>query len=250
MDSDYLSNTVADKLGLPIIPATHNGKPLSLDGKATQGMIVPNVVVGQVRYPGIAFALLSPHQLPETPDHHGNVDGILGAPALMPFAVLLDYAHDRMTLWAPGGLSVDEMKNAGFQPLGTVPITPSPTDENEWSAHIKFTDGANTAEQDLIVDTGANRTTVPSTVARQLKLKKDGEGQAALFLNKTITVDYGHVAEMQTGDLTLRNQTVYYAEQDLLEYPVSLSMNTFHGYVVLLDFGGKKMYVGSLTAAH
>ena len=111
----------------------------------------------------------------------------------MPFAVLLDYAHDRMTLWAPGGLSADEMESEGFHPLGTVPITPSPSDENQWSAHIKFTDGASTAEQDLIVDTGANRTTVPSAVARQLKIRKGGDGQAALFLNKTVTVDFGRV---------------------------------------------------------
>ena len=177
VDSDYLSDTVANALGLPIIPATHNGKPLSLDGKATRGMIVPNVVAGQVRYPGIAFALLSPSQLPEGPDHQGNVDGILGAPALMPFAVMLDYAHDRMTLWSPAGLSAADMSRAGFRPLYTVLLTPSPTDENQWSAHVRFTEGADTAEQDLIVDTGANRTTVPSAVARQLKIKKDGDGR-------------------------------------------------------------------------
>ena len=52
---------------------------------------------------------------------------------------------------------------------------------------------------------------------------------------------------MRIGDLTLRDRTVYYAEQDLLEYPVSLSMGLFRGQDGLLDFGGKKMYVGSLT---
>ena len=36
-------------------------------------------------------------------------------------------------------------------------------------------------------------------------------------------------------------------EQDLLVYPVSLSMNLFRGYAILLDFGQKKMYVGTLT---
>ena len=83
-------------------------------------------------------------------------------------------------------------------------------------------------EQDLIVDTGADRTTVPSGGAAT---DKGGEGQATLFLNKPITVDYGRVAQMQIGDLTLRNPTVFYAEQDLLDYPVSLSMNLFRGYV-------------------
>ena len=175
VDSDYLSATVAGQLGLPTIPATHAGKPLLMDGKPEQGMVVPNVVAGQVRYPAIAFALLSPGQLPETSDHRGHIDGILGAPALMPFAVLLDYAHSRIVVWSPAGLSVAEMNSEGFQPLGTVPMTPSPTDENQWTAHVTFTEGNETAEQDLTVDTGANRTTVPSTVARRLKLPKDGE---------------------------------------------------------------------------
>jgi predicted aspartyl protease len=248
VDSDYLSSTVADKLGLRTIPATHGGKPLFLAGKALQGVIVPDVVVGQARYPGIAFALLSPGQLPDAPDGRGNIDGILGAPALMPFAVMLDYAHDRMTVWSPSSLTADDMAQEGFHALYAVPITPSPTDENQWTAHVMFTQGTKKAEQDLTVDTGANRTTVPPGVARQLNIKKDGEGQATLFLNKPITVDYGRIAQMQIGDLTLRNATVYYAEQDLLEYPVSLSMNLFRGYIVLLDFGRHKMYVGTLSA--
>ena len=249
VDSDYLSDTVAGGLGLPIRPATHAGKPLTLNGKAMLGMIVPNVVTGQVRYPGIAFGLLSPSQLPESPDHRGHVDGILGAPALMAFAVMLDYEHNQLTVWSPAGLSADDMSRAGFHPLGAVPIASSPTDENQWTARVTLTEGAETAEQDLIVDTGANRTTIPPLVARRLKLLKDGEGQATLFLNKPLTIDYGRVAQMQTGNLTLRNLTVFYAEQDLLEYPISLSMSAFHGYAVLLDFGQKKMYVGSLTAA-
>ena len=249
VDSDYLSDTVASELGLPTQSATHAGKPLFLDGKAMQGMIVPNVIAGQAHYPGIAFGLLDPSQLPETPDHRGHIDGILGAPALMPFAVMLDYEHGQMSVWSPSGLSADDMSRVGFHPLGAVPITPSPTDANQWTVHVRFTEGTATTEQDLIVDTGANRTTIPAMVARRLNIKKDGEGQATLFLNKPLTVDYGRVAQTQTGDLTLHDLTVYYAEQDLLEYPFSLSMAAFHGYVVLLDFGQKKMYVGSLTAA-
>ena len=248
VDSDYLSSTVADKLGLRAIPATHGGKSLFLAGKALQGMIVPNVVVGQARYPGIAFALLSPGQLPDAPDGRGTIDGILGAPALMPFAVMLDFEHDRMTVWSPSSLTADDMSSAGFRPFGEVPITPSPTDANQWTAHVMFTQGTKKAEQDLTVDTGANRTTVPSGVARQLNIRKDGEGKATLFLNKPITVDYGRIAQMQIGDLILRNATVYYAEQDLLEYPVSLSLNLFRGYVVLLDFGQREMYVGTLSS--
>ena len=124
----------------------------------------------------------------------------------------------------------------------------SPTDEYIWTAHVLLAQGATKAEQNLIVDTGANRTTVSAATARQLGLKADGSGPATLFLGKKLTVDYGHVAQMQIGDLALPNQTVYYSEQSLSEYPVSLGMDILRGYTVLLDFGGKMMYFGTLTA--
>ena len=176
VDSDYLSETVADALGLPSLPATHDGKPLTQGGKALQGVFVPHVALGPFQYPKVAFVLLSPDQLPEMPDHHGHVDGILGMPALTPFTILLDFGHSRMTFWSSAGLSASEMDAEGFHPLYTVPITPLPNDPYTWTTPVRFSQGGKTAQQDMIVDTGANRTTVPFAVASQLGIQKTGGG--------------------------------------------------------------------------
>ncbi len=251
-DVNYLSATITAKAGLPIKTAPETVKSRAPDGKPWQYVAVPSIITDQLNLRGQTFFLLPANQLPKyavsVKDEKSN-DGILGAQTLTIGAMMLDWDRDWMTLWYPGDLSQSDRDAEGFQTVYTVPITPMPDKSGRWVAQATLTNGGTTAATALMIDTGAQITTIPTATANQLKLKSDGSGTATLFLNKGADTDYATVERIQVGDFVVLNHKVYYASNKNTAFPVSLGMDIFRGYAVLMDFAQKKMYLGYLKVA-
>lgn len=248
IDVNYISSAIQDKLRMPLHRVTVDGKPESkpfiMDGKELMAIIPASVLMGGLNLTTTAFILQAAKKLPEAPVPSGHVDGVIGSRVLDQFAILLDFRGNRMVMWYPSGLTKPEMKALNFTILYTVPISPSPYNPDIWMAHVQFSNGKAAAEQDMMIDTGASITTIPSQTADQLKIAGNGMGTATVFLNKKVSVMTGQVTQMQMGDFVLLSHTVWYPERAASNYPVSVGMDIFRGYASLIDFGQKTMYLG------
>jgi len=247
MSRNLISSAIEDKLHLPMIPVTVDGKPDSkratLDGKELECIKPATVVMGQFRLNGHYFILQPPKRLPVSPITKRNVDGIIGAGVLDLCAIMIDFAAKRMALWYPSNLTDADIKALHLDILYTVPIAPDPKFPDVWYAHVHFSSDKAAIEKDMMIDTGAQITTLSQETAERLGLAYHDAGVATLFLNKKTAISRDQVSKMQMGDFTLFSHTVYFPVQANPNYPVSIGMDIFRGYEPLIDFGRRVMYL-------
>ena len=252
MTNNMISSAVEDKLRLPVLPVTVDGKPGSkqatLDGKNVNCIEPATVLMANFTLHGQYFILQPPSRLPVSPITKKSVDGVIGAGVLDLCAILIDFSGKRLALWYPSNLTDADIKALHLNILYTVPIVPDPKFPDVWYAHVRFSSDKATIEKDMMIDTGAQITTLSQETAERLGLAYHDAGVATLFLNKKTAISMDQVSKMQMGDFTLFSHTVYFPVQANANYPVSIGMDIFRGYEPLIDFGRRVMYLAAVQA--
>ena len=244
---NYLSDAIQDKLHLPLHGVTEDGTgkgtPTIIDGKQEQEITLSNVTVGGLPILDTPFLLLPANRLSESSSPSTHIDGIIGSNILDQCTVLLDFSSNTMLLYYPSGLTKQEIDSLNLRIVYTVPITRSPDNKDIWLAHATFSNEKAVAQCDMMIDTGASLTSIPSKTAEQLKLVGNGSATGTMFLNKKVSVMASQVTKMQMGDFVLFDHTVVYTEKAVPGYPISIGMDIFRKYIPLIDFGQGIMYL-------
>lgn len=241
-----ISVTLAKKMGLSPEPAvTPTGQPVMVAGKPLYAVTVDSLSLGAGK-PKISFttcplAVFTDKSIKGVSDK--DVDGIIGTDLLRLMAVELDCPHHQVTFWYPGNLSQQELTGKGFDHPLAVPVT-DPDQMELYYVQGQLQNGAVTASEKMIIDTGLNATTILASVAKMLGLVPDTTGTAALFAS-VVSVYRARVPSIRFGDLVLHDYPIFYYEKDNLQNAISLGMGVLSGYRVLLDYAHGTVYLKS-----
>ena len=258
--ANFISQTVVDRLGLKpeatsevIVPYILGGK----DGKPATFVSPQIVLLGSLALRQGEYLVVPAKTLATMTG--GAVDGIISTQMLHYFAIDLDFSRHQMTLWYPGGLADDAVKEVGLGDASTVSLVPSVPDsvlndpvkavasaEAYWnlkySVPVQISDGVHTNQQNLVLDTGSGVTVFPSEVSRNLNLKVQ---ETSTLPNMTTGLQRANVVpapSLQIGGLRILDHTVGVFQVGTADETPILGVDVLSGYHVLIDFGAKKMY--------
>ena len=242
---NYIDAGIAAKLGLPLenVTSTITGQPYTELGQAAHAVRIHSVVAGGVNFANAVFLVEPKARLPRSVTV--QADGIIGLNALQQSALQIDFKQHQLTLYPGGDLSVADLEAAGFTGAVTLPLFFLPATAS-FAARVHIVSGLLTADEDLLVDTGANATTITAAVASQLQLVPFGKGGNAIAgFNYSIPVNWAKIPKLSIGGLVVEDYPVFYPMKDVAVVPGSLGLDLLSGYGLLLDIPQKKLYLKS-----
>ena len=262
--ANLITDALVDKLGLKPQPIAQGKTPFLLDGKPASSVSSLNLQIGSLKLNGGVYFVIKAKSLSSFMKQ--PIDGIISMQILRYFALDIDFAHHKITMWFPNALPEDVVKQAGFEGAFVVPLSANVPDDVLYDpvkavvdadaywrllyfVPVEINDGVKTAHESLLLDSGNAATILPSEVSFLLKLKPFGVQAIPNLLSVSQPVEEVQVPTFQSGNLCLLNHTVgYYQKGNVGNTPV-LGLDVLSGYHVLIDFGAKKMYLQSSLSA-
>jgi predicted aspartyl protease len=238
-----ISERIVKALGLTPIPAVDaNGKPvLGTFPKTGQlrRVTLERLVVG-----GPEPFLKAPAYVWDTKTLDAltgkQVDGIIGLQVFGYTSLMFDFQKRQAKFWYPSTLTEEDLRTAGMEGAVAVPL-----DEPNMLVTVVAEFGGGKKET-LVVDTGAVRTGISLSMARELGLVPRSRRETVTLAGK-VKVAIAVVPEMTLGGLSLQNVEVEYPEAGQLEVPPSLGQDILSRYRVLIDVPNKKMLLKLVT---
>ena len=234
-----MTDTLAAKLGLKPQPLVKSGHPFLVAGQPSKFVTATSLRVGPMRLDAVQLILVNQRRLFLLAQH--PLDGIIGTNILRSFPVLFDYPRRQITVWKPGGLTADELTAAGFAAVVPIPIK-DPSGEFLYSVAVLLTNGGAKRQEDLLIDTGAERTMLSRQVAVDLALSPVGKPVPANFLDGSYPAFASTVGTLQTGSTSVNDLLVGYPA-DPVEERRLLGSDFLSPFCVLLDFPAGKLYL-------
>ena len=237
-----ISDALVKRLKLqPFLALTSLGKPMDSvePGKHAQVVLLSSVAIGDLSIKNSRFIILGAGPLKAFGQ---SVDGILGANVAAKCPILLDF-QKRQLSFLHHSPSPDDLKKIGMGDAVSVPVK-----DVDKSSHYKFpikvASGGNSAEGDMMIDTGANQTHISGIMADQLHLKPQGHQLVSTLYGSVSTSD-ATVASLQFGQITLTDFTMNYVDKPDITSPMNsniLGLDVLSRFQVLLDYPDGKIY--------
>ncbi len=243
-----ITEKLADKLGLkrqPTIGA--DGVPLRFDGKQAQTVIVPMMQVGTIHYPNFPLIVVNGESI-NGPSEDG-IDGLVGMTALASDPVFIDFQKHKITLFYNGPITADQLRSVSMDTAACVPLNDH--DGNlDFRAAVQLANGDKKATAELTVDTGGSDTITPEATARTLGLRAGpNQDYSAVVSNATVrtialtSVSFGPPST-DIGPLNAFS----FQGHTFTSLPPHVGLDVLTHFQVLLDFGGRKMYLKPVPA--
>ena len=237
-----ITDTLAAKLGQKTQPLVVSGHPFLVAGRPSTFVTAAHLQAGPMRLDAVQLILVNQRRLFSLAQH--PLDGIIGTNILRSFPVLFDYPHHQITIWKTDGLTADELTAAGFAGVVPTPIT-DPGGQFLYSASVLLTNGGAKRQEDLLIDTGAERTMLPYQAALGLSLGPLGKSIPANFLDGSYPALPAILGMLQVGGASASGMIVGYPA-DPGERRRLLGSDFLSQFRVLLDFPARKLYLRSL----
>lgn len=241
-----ISQSLVKKLGLTPFPALlSNGKPLLLESKQPQAVILTSLQLGGkqgplvIHEPKMPVCVLPDQQLRVSASQ--LVDGLIGSNLLFNFAVDFDFSAHTMLLCLPGNLTQGETKFLKFNEPGGTALPLLDNSNNVYSVQVRLDNNSTSRQVDLLLDTGSQTTTVPRRAALDLSLVPLGKIPQANHSGSYYTVQVVRPQALTLGDLRLQQPSVNYSDNP--DCVPRLGLDILSSYRVLIDFPAKKMYL-------
>lgn len=237
-----LTDTLAAKLGLTPKPVLKDGHPFQVQGQSAEAVVVSRLQAGALRLNNVQMIVWKEQALVSLAQH--PLDGIIGTNIMRFFPVLFDCARSQITIWRPGALTTEELTQAGFADAAAVPLA-DPSGDFLYSTVVLFQNGSVKRPDTLLIDTGAERTTIANNVAVDLGLQPSGKPESANFLGSSFPAWAATVETLTLGSASLNNVLVGYPAERVIERKL-LGMDALMRFRVLMDFPENKMYLAPL----
>ncbi|HTE17917.1 MAG TPA: aspartyl protease family protein [Armatimonadota bacterium] len=245
VDTGATTTTITDRLarqlGLPLKPAVPTGDAAPGPGPGDQPIefvTLERLQLGNLTLADVLVAVIPAERLSKAWGE--GVDGVLGANVLIHGAALFDFERGKFGFFMSGALSPAELKKEGFDGTVFVSMKESQYGWRLVDVPVGFNDQAT---ENLLLDTGSSITTLPSQLARNLKLDPLGpKGTAVTFYGQS-TEDTAFVKRLSLGSQRMRNVLVAYrTDQDSKQVPL-LGIDVLSRFRILIDFPAKKLYL-------
>ncbi len=238
--TSVISTSLVRKLGLVTEPAVSDGKPYMIDGKQATMATVPVLKLGGINFPSQPFVVKNDNFLAMLSG--SSFDGIIGINILHRMATQWNFKNHSLTFFYPGQLNPIDLRQLNFINPNILPITEDTKGNGLWYASVRMTNGFISMDQRLMIDTGANMTTIPNSVEQHLGLKPYGQNLSRTFRGSSI-LDVANVETLQVGDLTLPEFPVSIRAASSKNEVYLLGLDVLSNYRVLMDFPARKMYL-------
>lgn len=243
-DSSVISRSLAEKLGLPLVPAvTDAGRPYSYLGGPEQSTMgrVAKVDIGGMIFINTDMVVADEKTFMLRPGI--PYDGIIGMRLLRYVALLLDTRQHTLMFCYPGALEGPTLTRLKFTASYLLPLT---EDNGVYWIQGYFHNQDVRREERLMLDIGATNTHISGLLAKQLDLKSISKRQQRGLYGDSV-VDIVKVGEVRLGDLTLRDFPVAAITKRMLTKtlaaPSLLGLDILSDYRVLMDFPAGKLYL-------
>ena len=239
-----ISDTLVKRLKLKSSPAlSSSGVPMDQiePGKPTQSVLLSPVVIGHLSFVNSAFMVVDAKRFSAT--FGRSVDGVLGANVAAKCPMLLDFQKHQLTFFFRHSLSPDDLRKIGMG--DAVSVSVRDVDKNShYKFPIKVTNGSNSAEGEMMLDTGSDQTYISGILANQLHLKPQSHGPVSTFYGPIATSD-ATVSSLQFGEITLTDFPVNYVDEPKIVSTFNnnvLGLEVLSRFQVLLDYPDGKIY--------
>jgi predicted aspartyl protease len=233
-----IDGTFAKRLGLPLKSVLYaDGKPVLFQGKRLTGVVATTFQLGGFTVSTQSLTILPGKDF--VPPYGQPYDGILGVDILQRLAVLIDPQTHTLVLCYPGLLKPSELKTIGV-PDDAV-VLPLTRKTFGWYGQATETNQGVSSEEDILVDTGSDGTTISEATAQKLRLKLGNQQKVTGFSDSTI-VNTGTLDTLSLGQISVFKVPVTIRAIPPFVAPL-LGMDILSGYRVLMDFPAKKMYL-------
>lgn len=237
-----ICQTLADRLGYAGAPAAPKiGKTKTSTKKPYRVVEVPYVTIGRFPFQP-KFVIVSGKDL--TSGYGMSVDGVLGGNMMSVVPMLIDYSQQLIILFAPGHLSLDDLKSVDMGDAIAVPVEDA-HGNFDYTCRVAFANGAVKAEEALSIETAGAQTVISAKTAAALHLKPKKPEEKRATVSGPIMWDQASIDHVSLGAATTSDSvTVAYPRKGFPPGTVpQLGLNVLTQYRFLLDFGGKKMYL-------
>ena len=249
-NNDILTDTVAQQLGLVPKPAVRDGKPFKLNGKQAQYVIATSNEIGPLPLLHPLFLVLDQKQFLAPLGFSAPVQGLISGNDLSEFSVLFDCPVHQIKFWHPGSLPDADIRAAGFDPSQSIPLTIE-QDDVLCYLNARFQNGTESGEEKMLVDTGADYTSISYALAQRLKLKPDKDKITTQVLSGPLRVRRATVPLLTIGGITAKNvEVVYPSDPSGPNEPkdrsaTTLGMRFLSQYRFLIDYGSKRLFLAA-----
>ena len=251
-----ISASLVKKMRLPLLALNNiDGVRMTALGKPMTAVIVPLMQIGSIRIKKVVLSVLPDAQLAAFGQ---PIDGILAPDIFEAFVVHMDFSNKRLTLIAstkpltymtlastPADLSASEIAELGFGNAFVIPLIVR--DQTIFSVRGQAGSEQTTADQMLLIDTGADTTAISGHIARRLALKPVSTAYGA-DITGSYTKSLSWLSSLRCGDLILSDLLVDSPQASELNvsrpgFGPRLGLDVLANYEVLFDFPHRKMYL-------
>lgn len=264
-DGTIIGENLARSLSLNSVVVHDSSTAARVDGKALRRVVMPNCVVDALPFfspvsgdtVGKAYAFGGVARvLPQKHAIFFGADGAFGTNILLQAAALFDGPKQEVTFIMGGNLSAREREQIGFLAATPLPVLAPPSADSSSLLTVAVTlenDGIS-RQVVLLVDTGADRTSIPRETALALRLQPTVYSSILQGFAGTERIDTAPVGTIKIGNLVLHNIPVNYPSKDK-EAPAALGpkgsvvdtlgMDILGDCRVLIDLPGHMMYLSA-----
>ena len=242
-----VTDALANQMGLSPVPAVgKDGRPLLLNSKQAQMVTVPQLYIGSFHLINPSCLVLSQKSLSAL--FGRPVDGVLGANVLTAYPMYFDFSKRQITLFYPSPLTGDQLRSVGMDDALTLPITDTAAGGFGFACPVVMANGANSVQENLVVDTGAAGTIISGQTARQLQLQPISDNRKSPTLFGNLAVRQAYLPTLSLGSLSVNNLLLRYTEGLSGSFPAHIGLDVLSHFRILLDYTQKKMYLKPIVA--
>lgn len=261
-DGMSISNKLAQDLSLSPDSSTQSSHTIFFDGQPLKEVALPNLIV-EASSPssplsgGTSWKTLTLNGIADVfPQKHANffgADGVFGTAFLTESAAVFDGPNQEFTFILGGGLTAIERQQLGFSSRATsVALSPPLVGRASLcTVSVILENNGIVQFATLLVDTGADSTSIPRETALNLHLLST-LSTSYTGLAGTQKVERAPVETLKIGNLVLHNVSVVFPSQDNVPPATitpkggvseTLGMDILSGYRVLIDLPAHMMYI-------
>lgn len=249
-NTTLLTEGLSTLLGLkfePILDAT--GHPRFFEGKPKLRVNMERLQFGTEILSDVPFILMDDNHFSGLIKEH--VDGVLGATVLEACAGLFDFSKDEITLWYPGGLTIEERRKIGMEDSVALPMMYNNQGSGFTIAATLLQSGKRQekvkGEEMLLIDTGQAITHISLAMAHRLKLKNIRKNLFDVTFGGDRKVEEGTVDTMILGGIEFHNLRVRYPNPTYKNYTPGLGLDVLAKAKFLFDWSNKIFYFKQLS---
>ena len=172
---------------------------------------------------------------------------MLGNNVLSRFVTLLDFPRRQVTFLDAATFFPADLKPVGMDGSSVVPLT-QPAGSLLFYAPVRVTNGGDTAEASLQINTGGKSVAISAAAFQHLHLLPVGQAMSVSVPGGEFSIGHTRLPQLSLGDRVFWDvEAVYPVGQAPPNYEPSLGVSIFAKQRILLDMRGMRMYLKPAT---